>query len=85
MSGTCAFLLDNLLPATSVERGLDSWRRQLGRATVKFADETEEVTTDLYGLPQFRKVKQRWWFKYVPFFPSFDEELMNWQNIKHKI
>ena len=85
VGGFVAFVFDNILPGTSVERGMESWRRQLTRHTVKFEEDRESPSNDIYDLPWFSKRKARWWFKYVPFLPSFDEELINWQNIKHKV
>lgn len=54
------------------ERGILRWRKQLLRQIP-----TDAAPKDAYSFESVTIVKQRPWFRYIPFLVAFDQKLMN--------
>lgn len=64
------FILDNTIPGTDDERGLNKWLTTTSEAT----DSSEEEKTCSYDIPYITPwLKRQSWASYLPFLPSYQE------------
>ena len=82
VGGMSGFILDNTIPGTKAERGLIKWRQELIKKKKKSSkhgdNNTDHLKQQIYEIPVLTEYLKRWSFtRYVPFLPTFDEELFN--------
>ena len=69
VGGITAAILDNLLPGSREDRGLDAWRRN---------ESLEETASDTYDLPWIQGFLNRkplvWYIPFLPYHPVRDEQ-----------
>lgn len=73
VGGVIGCLLDNIIPGTAEERGLEAWSKEM-ELNVDVSDEkqSEEYVPNTFDFPVGMKLLRRWkWTSYVPFLPTY--------------
>lgn len=71
VGGFVGFVLDNTIPGTAEERGINKWRKHEEVLDSTVVDDTRRI----YDLPWIQKYLDKIrWFRYVPFCPRFTME-----------
>ncbi|CAH0723097.1 unnamed protein product, partial [Brenthis ino] len=68
VGGVVGCLLDNLIPGTDEERGLEAWAKEMSLEAVGASEQG-----DTYDFPVGMTLIRRWeWTKYLPFMPTYE-------------
>ncbi|XP_076361007.1 solute carrier family 23 member 1-like [Tachypleus tridentatus] len=74
VGGFIGFLLDNTIPGTAEERGLNSWRNERPESNTCDVEGSSYTTYDFpFGMKFIRKYKV---FSYIPISPTYDENIV---------
>ncbi|KAJ6637191.1 Solute carrier family 23 member 2 [Pseudolycoriella hygida] len=68
VGGVLGCLLDNVIPGSRAERGLDSWEREMALKSDQSGNDKPSIYDFPFGMAFIRKYN---WTKHVPFFPTY--------------
>ncbi|XP_015121949.1 solute carrier family 23 member 2 isoform X1 [Diachasma alloeum] len=72
VGGVTGCVLDNFIPGTSEERGLDKWANEMALNFDATEDEGREPEYNTFDFPIGMKLLRRWrWTSYLPFSPTY--------------
>ncbi|KAF7988867.1 hypothetical protein HCN44_007177 [Aphidius gifuensis] len=73
VGGFIGCLLDNIIPGTNEERGLDSWSNQMSlNIDVSESNDNTQPEYNTFDFPIGMKLLRRWkWTSYLPFSPTY--------------
>ncbi|XP_076184129.1 solute carrier family 23 member 1 [Ptiloglossa arizonensis] len=84
VGGVTGCLLDNIIPGTPEERGLEAWSKEMELNTVTDdEDDQKEYIPNTFDFPFKMNVLRRWkWTYYVPFLPTYKPGIYSWNQKK---
>ncbi|KAJ8681354.1 hypothetical protein QAD02_017141 [Eretmocerus hayati] len=72
VGGSLGCFLDNLIPGTDEERGLDAWAKEMELNFDAEVDESDEYVPSTFDLPFGMSLLRKWkWTSYLPFSPTY--------------
>ncbi|XP_066596965.1 solute carrier family 23 member 1 isoform X2 [Prorops nasuta] len=72
VGGLCGCFLDNIIPGTDAERGLEAWAKQMALSTPKDEQEKFNHESNIFDFPIGMDLIRRWsWTSYLPFSPTY--------------
>lgn len=83
VGGVLGCFLDNLVPGTREERGLDAWQKEMALKTPELTPSNEGIANDdavhlersTYDFPMGMATLRKWkWATYVPFLPTYKQK-----------